>query len=137
MPANPEARPGPNKQEANGGSEERVMTWAMRNTLWFALASLPFQLYVARKAITAIAAVTRWQRGSIRFAAIAVLVWVALYPLTLLVSARFGFDQTAQSFQKANLARDALITFPFWVGLFFAIQISLPLLISDVVRLVL
>jgi predicted MPP superfamily phosphohydrolase len=113
------------------------MTWAMRNTLWFALASLPFQLYVARKAITAIATVTRWQRGSIRLVAIAVLVWVALYPLTLLVSARFGFGQVAQSFQKASLARDAFITYPFWVGLIFAIQISMPLLISDIVRLVL
>ena len=113
------------------------MSWAMRMTMWFALASLPFQLYVARKAFTAIATLTRWPRGGIRLVAIGILIWVALYPLTLLVSTRFGFNQAAQAFQDASFARDALITYPFWVGIIFAIQISMPLLVTDIVRLAL
>jgi predicted MPP superfamily phosphohydrolase len=106
-------------------------------TLMFALAGVLFQSYVARKTITALATLTRWPRRRIRLITIAVIIWLALYPLLILGSYLFRFDQLAQAFQRANLLRDALITYPFWIGIIFAIQITMPLLITDIVRLVL
>jgi predicted MPP superfamily phosphohydrolase len=105
--------------------------------LMFALAGALFQLYVARKTITAVSTVTRWPRRRIRLIAIAVAVWVLLYPLLMIGSYVFGFDQAAQAFQRADLIRDALFTYPFWIGVIFAIQAALPLLITDAARLLL
>lgn len=113
------------------------MPWGLRMLLMFALAGTLFQLYVARKTITAVSTVTRWPRRRIRLIVIAVVVWVLLYPLLMLGSYIFGFDQVSQAFQRADLIRDALFIYPFWIGVIFAIQISMPLLIMDTARLLL
>ena len=113
------------------------MPWALRMLLMFALAGALFQLYVARKTINAVSNATGWSKQRVRLSAIAVAIWVVLYPLLMLGGYLLNFDQVFQAFQKANLARDVLFTFPFWVGVIFAIQIAMPLLIMDGAKLLL
>ncbi|HST23871.1 MAG TPA: metallophosphoesterase [Blastocatellia bacterium] len=113
------------------------MPWGLRMLLMFALAGGLFQLYVARKTITALSTVTGWPRRRVRLTAIAVAVWIVLYPLLMVGGYYFGFEQVPQAFQRADLIRDALFTYPFWIGVIFAIQVSLLFLIMDVVRLLL
>jgi predicted MPP superfamily phosphohydrolase len=113
------------------------MPWGLRMLLMFALAGALFQLYVARKTITAVSTVTGWPRRRVRLIAIAVVAWVFLYPLLMLGGYFFGFDRMSQAFQRADLIRDALLTYPFWIGVIFAVQVSLPFLIMDAARLLL
>ena len=105
--------------------------------LMFTLAGLLFQLYVARKTINAVSTVTRWPKRRLRLSAVGITIWLALYPLLMLGGYLLKSDHLSQAFQKADLMRDALFTFPFWVGVIFAIQIAMPLLIMDAVRLML
>ena len=69
------------------------MPWGLRMLLMFALAGGLFQLYVARKTITALSTVTGWPRRRVRLTAIAVAVWIILYPLLMVGGYYFGFDQ--------------------------------------------
>lgn len=112
------------------------MPWTLRMLLMFALAGALFQLYVARKTITAVSTVTGWPKKRIRLSAIAIAFWIVLYPLLMLGGYVLKFDQVGQAFQRSNLARDALLTFPFWAGVIFAIQIAMPLLVMDAARLI-
>src|ERR1044072_8226279 len=105
------------------------MPWGLRMLLMFALAGGLFQLYVAQKTINALSIVTRWPRQRVRLTAIAVAVWTILYPLLMVGGYIFGFDQLPQAFQKADLTRDVLFTYPFWIGVIFAIQAGLLFLI--------
>lgn len=113
------------------------MPWGLRMLLMFALAGGLFQLYVARKMITALSTVTQWPKRRVRLTAIAIAVWIILYPLLMAGSYFFGFDQVSQAFQRSDLIRDALFTYPFWIGVIFAIQVALLFLIMDAVRLLL
>ncbi|MGA9769068.1 MAG: metallophosphoesterase [Blastocatellia bacterium] len=113
------------------------MPWGLRMLLMFALAGGLFQLYVARKTITALSTVTQWPRRRVRLSAIALSVWTILYPLLMIGSYLFGFDQVPQAFQRADLTRDALFTYPFWIGVIFSIQAGLLFLIMDAIRLLL
>jgi predicted MPP superfamily phosphohydrolase len=103
----------------------------------FTLAGALFQGYVASKTINAIGVLTSFKRRTIRFAAIAVLLWLFLYPLLLFGSYFLGSGQLTQAFQRSNRALDALITYPFWAGIILGIQAALFLLAMNVMRLLL
>jgi predicted MPP superfamily phosphohydrolase len=113
------------------------MPWMLRMLLLFTLAGALFQWYVAFKTIDAIATLTSLKRRTIRFAAIAIILWVFLHPLLLYGSYFLGRGELAQAFQRSNLTRDMLITYPFWAGIILAIQVALILLAIDVIRLLL
>jgi predicted MPP superfamily phosphohydrolase len=56
------------------------------------------------------------------------------YPLIAAVSYMVGEPRV---YQQANSLMDALLTYPFWIGVVFAVQLSFVLLVIDAGRLVL
>ncbi|HLG14616.1 MAG TPA: metallophosphoesterase [Blastocatellia bacterium] len=113
------------------------MPWTMRMTLMLALAGLAFQFYIGRKTTNALATLTGWPKKRIRLSAAAIALWVVTYPLVVLTSYIFQINGVYQSFQASSLARDALITYPFWIGVILAIQLALFFLVLDAARLLL
>jgi len=112
------------------------MPWTLRMLMFFTLAGLLFQSYVARKTITAIATLTTWPRKRVRLIAILVIIWTLLYPITLLGSYFLSLNNVSQSFQRSNLALDLFITYPFWVGMIMAVQLAFIFLVIDAARLI-
>lgn len=111
------------------------MPWTLRMLMFFTLAGLLFQSYIVRKIITATATLTAWPRKRIRLIAILVMIWTLLYPITLLGSYYLKLDGVSQSFQRSNLLLDLLITYPFWVGVITAVQLTFIFLLIDAARL--
>jgi predicted MPP superfamily phosphohydrolase len=113
------------------------MPWTLRMLLMFALVGALFQFYVGLKMINAVSNLTDWPKRRARIIAIAVACWLSLYPLLMLSCYLFKFNRVSQAFQTANLPRDLFFTFPFWIGVIFAIQIAMPFLLIDATRLLL
>lgn len=112
------------------------MPWTLRMLMFFTLAGILFQSYVARKTITATATLTGWGPKRVRLIAILVMIWSLLYPITLLGSYYLKLGSVSQSFQRSNLALDIFITYPFWVVMIMSIQLTFIFLLVDAARLV-
>jgi predicted MPP superfamily phosphohydrolase len=113
------------------------MPWTLRMLLLFTLAGALFQWYVARKTINAVATVTSIKRRKVRLTAWAVLFWLVLHPLLMFGSYFLGLSNVSQALQRSSLFVDALITYPFWAGVVFSIQVALLFLVMDAVRILL
>jgi hypothetical protein len=113
------------------------MPWTLRMLLMFTLAGALFQWYVAQKTINALAAITGFERRTIRLTAWAVLFWLVLHPLLMFSSYFLGLTGVSQALQRSNLVVDALITYPFWAGIILSIQVALFFLVMDAMRLLL
>jgi predicted MPP superfamily phosphohydrolase len=113
------------------------MPWTLRMLLLFTLAGALFQWYVASKMINALATLTSIERRTIRWAVIAVMFCLFLHPLLVFGSYFLDRGEILQSYQRSNPLLDAVVTYPFWAGIIFAIQVSLFLLIMDALRLML
>jgi hypothetical protein len=113
------------------------MPWAVRMMLMIALAGLLVQWYVARKAVNAISLATGLKKRSVKITAVAFLAWTVLYPLLAAGSYWARWGSISQALQRSNLFVDALITYPFWVGVILAGQLALILVAIDLLRLVL
>ncbi len=111
------------------------MPWTLRMLMFFTLAGLLLQSYIVRKTITATVTLTAWPRKQVRLIALLVMAWTLLYPITLLGSYFFRLDKVSQSFQRSNLLLDLLITYPFWVGMITAVQLTFIFLLIDAARL--
>ena len=112
------------------------MPWTLRMLMFFTLAGILFQSYVARKTITATVTLTNWQRKRVRLVAILVMIWSLLYPITLLGSYLFGLSSVNQSFRRSNLLLDIFITYPFWVLMIMSVQLTFIFLLIDAARLI-
>jgi len=113
------------------------MPWSVRTILIIFLVGVVFELYVARKTITAMATVTSWPRKLIRLSAMAVVLWFILYPLALVASYYLEITSVSRALQSSEMLTDELLIYPFWTGLIFSVQLSQPLLLTDVIRLML
>ena len=113
------------------------MPWTLRMLMFFTLAGVLFQYYVARTTIDSIETVTGWQKKRIRVGAMAVILWLVLYPLLMLGGHFLRLVGLSRAFQESNMALDVLITYPFWMGMILAIQLTALLLLMDVLKLAL
>ena len=113
------------------------MPWPVGIILTLALASAPFQWYVLHKTIVALSAVTGWPRKFIRIGAAAPVIWVALYPLLFVGGNALGSLGISRALQRAEGPVDALIVYPFWIGIVISVQVAICLLVIDVTRLIL
>jgi predicted MPP superfamily phosphohydrolase len=111
------------------------MPWMFRMTLLLALAASLFQLYAGRKTVRAIATLTGWRRRALHLTAGAVELWLLAYPLLILVSYSFDLQGVFRSFQRSSEVQDALITYPFWIGVVLAVQVSMFFLVLDIGKL--
>ena len=112
------------------------MPWTLRMLMFFTLAGILFQSYVARKTITATVTLIGWPRKRVRMIAILVMIWSLIYPITLLGSYFLNLGNVSQSFQRSNLALDLLITYPFWVVMIMSVQLTFIFLLVDAARLI-
>lgn len=109
------------------------MPWTVRTTLTIALAGALLQLYVARRAVLAIATITGWSKGRLRIAAGAILLYLAVLPLSSVIAYAFG---VSTSFQGSSFF-DRAFTYPFWIGVVLGTQLFIVILAMDLVKLVL
>ncbi len=113
------------------------MPWPVGIILILALASGPFQWYVLRKTIVALAAVTGWPKKTIRLGAAVPVFWVALYPLLFIGSYALGMVRVSRALQSSEMALDPLVVYPFWIGIVISVQLAICFLVIDGVRLIL
>lgn len=109
------------------------MGWAMRMTMLLGLISLPLQVYVVWKAINAVTTLSGWRKKLVALFAILIAVWLLLYPISLGVSYLFGLESSLRALQRPGAALDALLVFPFWMGVAFIAQLTFFFILLDVV----
>ena len=107
------------------------MPWSIQTTLMIALAGLLFQLYGAGRAVTAIAGITGWSKWRLRAGAGAVILYLAILPLSSLLGYAFGLSN---SFQASPLF-ERLFVYPFWIGIAFGVQLFILLVVIGIVKL--
>src|SRR5262245_41369618 len=108
------------------------MPWALNMVVMLAIASSPFQWYAFRRISTSISTLTSWRKSRTRLATAAVVFYPVFYPLVAAISYAVGEPQV---YQRSSLLVDALLTYPFWIGVVFAVQLSLLLIVADASRL--
>ncbi len=113
------------------------MPWSLRMLMYITLVAVALQFYVAIKASKAITIIAGWSKRRARITAAAVWGWIVLYPVAIIGSYWFDIDGLSRSFQQSNLLLDALITYPYWVGVIMAFQAAMLLIVSDAIRLLL
>ena len=109
------------------------MPWTVRTTLTIALLGVLLQLYVATRAVSATAALTGWSKARLRIAAGAILVYLAVLPLSSLIAYAFG---VSTSFQGSSIF-DRAFTYPFWIGIVLGAQLFIVVLAMDLLKLIL
>src|SRR5262249_41352950 len=110
------------------------MPWALNIVVMLAIASSPFQWYAFRRISGSISTLTSWRRRRTRMATAAVIFYPVSYPLVAALSYAIGEPQV---YQRGNSMVDALLIYPFWMGVVFAVQLSLLLIVVDAGRLAL
>ena len=113
------------------------MPWAVRMTLLIASAGFLIQLLVAWRLARSVETVTRWSAKRVRLSAAAVIGWIVLYPVLLASSYLFELSELSRALQTSNALTDALLTYPFWIGIITAMQIALFFIAVGVMRLIL
>ncbi|MEW6213169.1 MAG: metallophosphoesterase [Acidobacteriota bacterium] len=113
------------------------MPWSLRMLIYITLVAIALQFYVALKVSSAIAILARWTRKRARMTTAAIWVWIVLYPVAVIGSHWLNIDGVSRRFQQSNLLLDALITYPYWVGVIMAFQAAMLFILSDTARLAL
>jgi predicted MPP superfamily phosphohydrolase len=110
------------------------MPWALNVVLILAVASSPFQWYATWRISTSITRLTSWRPRRTKVGTAAIIFYPILYPLLTTLSFAVGAPRV---YQQGNVLVDALLIYPFWIGVVFAVQLSFVLLLLDVGRLAL
>jgi predicted MPP superfamily phosphohydrolase len=114
------------------------MPWSLRMLMMLTVAGGLFQWYVARRTIKSVAALSGWPEKRIRMTALGIFFWIISYPLVMVGSYFLGMGHVSRALQQSSSALlDAVIVYPFWIGIVFAVQVALLLLLIDLTRLVL
>lgn len=98
-----------------------------------ALVGLLFQLYGASRAVKAIASITGWRKWKLHVGAGALILYLAILPLSSLLGYAFGFST---SFQASSLFEN-LFVYPFWIGIAFGVQLFILLVVIGIAKLAL
>jgi predicted MPP superfamily phosphohydrolase len=101
-------------------------------TLWLALVSLPLQAYVWLRVIRSGIELTKWKASRLRLIALAGVVLVLLYPLSLLLSYLFKLDGGLRALQQPGGVTSAVLLYAFWLGIAFITQLAILFVVVDV-----
>jgi predicted MPP superfamily phosphohydrolase len=96
-----------------------------------ALAGILFQLFVAARTVTATSRLTGWPKRRLRVGAGAIILYLAVLPLSSVLGYVFGFST---SFQGSPFFEKAFV-YPFWIGVAFAVQLFILLLAIEIAKL--
>jgi uncharacterized protein len=107
--------------------------WSVRTTSMIALAGLLFQLYDASRAVTAIGCITGWPKWRLRVGAGAIILYLAILPISSLLGYALGFSTSFQ----ASPFFDRAFTYPFWIGIAFGVQLFILLVAIGIAKLAL
>ena len=113
------------------------MPWSIRTILIIFLIGGLFEWYVARKTISAIAAVTAWPVKRIRLTVAAIMGWFILYPLVLIGSYYLSLGSVSRALQSSDMLVDNFFIYPFWIGIILSVQLALLILVVDAARWIL
>lgn len=83
--------------------------------------------------MSAIATLTGWPKGRVRIAVGAILVYLAVLPLSSLIAYAFGISTSFQN----SLPFDRAFTYPFWIGIVLGAQLFILVLPMDLAKLAL
>lgn len=111
------------------------MPWSLRMTLLLALVGSLIHLYVALKIANSFAEVSGWQKKRSRWIAVVLVLWLNAYPLLSAGSYVFGIDNLFRTLQRPGALTQALLVYPFWLGLVFAAQLAMFFLLLDVANI--
>jgi len=109
------------------------MPWALRMTFQVFLLALPLYVYVGWRLVMSISQVSPGYYHAIRYAVVAVGVWLCSYPLMIVVTSNHRADQWVNAFVDGGGWQDWVVVYPFWFWAVFAIQTAPYLLASDAV----
>ncbi len=113
------------------------MPWALRMTLYLALAGAVFEFYLGLKTAIAIEAISPWPKRRIRLIVFAIIGWFEIYPLLIIGSTFLNIGGMMAALQGSSTFIDGLVVYPFWLGLILAVQLSLFFLPIDAAKLLL
>jgi predicted MPP superfamily phosphohydrolase len=105
--------------------------------IYITLAAGLLQWYVAVRVTESISLLTGWKKIRIRISAVLVALWLIAYPSAMLCGYWFDLDGVNRNLQHSNALLDALITYPYWIGIILAFQLSMVLLAIDALRYIL
>ncbi|MCZ6632450.1 MAG: metallophosphoesterase [bacterium] len=107
------------------------MPWALRMTIQMFFLALPLYVYVGLRLVASISQVSPGYHHAIRYAVIAVGVWLCSYPLMIVVTSNHRADQWVNAFVDGGGWQDWVFVYPFWFWAVFAIQTAPYLLAAD------
>lgn len=113
------------------------MPWAVRMTLLISVAGALLLLLVAWRLTKSVESVTGWKPKRVRLAAAALVLWIILYPALLFISYFFELRNLSTALQASNTLIDALLTYPFWIGIIITMQLAILLTAAGIIRLLL
>ena len=99
------------------------MPWAVRMALMVSLGALLIQWYAARRTTSSLAKLG-FNRVVVNRTAIVVVIWLMLYPLLLIAGYLTGAGRFVQTLQRSSPLLDAVLVYPFWVGVVVAGQLG-------------
>jgi predicted MPP superfamily phosphohydrolase len=105
------------------------MPWSLNVIVMVAAATIPFEFYAASRISRALVSATGWRKSRVRLATFIVVFYPALYPLVSIVD--FLINRRLPT-QRAGSLWDGLLTYPFWCGTVFVVQLCILLIVLDV-----
>jgi predicted MPP superfamily phosphohydrolase len=113
------------------------MPWPLAFILGIFLPLIGVNLYVGRRLLDAFTERFGWNRSKVKKALWTVQSFINLLPV-FFFSAYLIYGRAASSaFSGEVFLIDLLLTYPFWIGLVFVVQLFLLLLIFEIVKLIL
>jgi hypothetical protein len=110
------------------------MSWFLRMILFLFPALLAAYTYVGWRLAAAIRQLTSWPRPRVRRGAIVVAGYLNLYPLLLLGTGVLQMTAANSALRSGHPWLDALVTFPFWIGMVVILELLPLLLVIDLAR---
>jgi predicted MPP superfamily phosphohydrolase len=92
-------------------------------------------IYFCWKLLTALACLGLNSKVPLRWVVIGGACAVNLYPLMLLLGYGFGVEMVARPIREANGVFDTLFTYPFWAGGIVVLQMVMPFIVLDLLKL--
>jgi predicted MPP superfamily phosphohydrolase len=90
--------------------------------------------YVSSRIIGALRLITGWNHLFIKLAALAIAVYVLIYPLIALATYFSGSEHFSSAIREGNKFIDYVFMYPFWLGVILTLQVGVLFLSLEIIR---
>lgn len=108
------------------------MPWTLVVSLIVFVPLAGINIYVGRKLFKALTQITAWNRETLRFVIVSVLVFVNLLPVVFLAAYLVGGRNIVPAFAGDAVFVDLILTYPFWIALVISVQLLILFLLLDI-----